>query len=440
MSIVAKWENAEYCDITVEKLGELPEAFDDLWLTKKNRLKVTFTNHSALTPTCSVTVRYRHSYTTVFLNGDTAYIDIKRGGEVLITCKASYHLSATLEENVTVQTRDYSDPQLLPTVKNATDIICGRCSDDGTMSAQGEQLRICATRAYAPVCSEGGTDQRNFCQIRYRWKRASTAEYGEWVTLLAGEELDTDTVDEVTGLTLERKYAYDIQVGVADTTQSAHTVTKRIPATMDTPLHLGRGGKNIGLGGFCDYSHEEAIDAFWDMWLHRGLEVLGDASFAGAVNVDGQLTLGGIGIKTVFRGETTEACWNGGQLLSEAFPNANPALLEQGRVFLAVVRSNGKQPVLCARVTDNISGAAVDCIAGSVVTLINTSGNYNPRRQDSLQFRMKPEGGDYRLSSFLLQIYDGSAYATVGEAVTPSRGIQEIAEDSVVIDALYVLL
>ena len=345
----------------------------------------------------------------------------------------------TEEVQTTFVVRAYEEPKVIPAINGASDIVCRRCADDGTTSVTGTSIRVSAARRYSPVLAADNQTTRNFCAIRYRWKASTDPEYGEWTELLSGEDLSTDAVDTVLNLGLGITTAYDIQVGVTDTAGGSHTVTKQIP-TARTPLHLGRGGKNIGLGGFCDYSHEEAIDAFWDMWFHKGMEVLGDASFAGAVNVDGQLTLGGIGIKTVFRGETTEACWNGGQLLSEAFPNANPALLEQGRVFLAVVRSNGKQPVLCARVTDTICGSTVDCIAGSVVTLINTSGNYNPRRQDSLQFRMTPEGSSYRLNSFLLQIYDGSAYATVGEAVTPSRGIQEIAEDSVVIDALYVLL
>lgn len=80
----------------------------------------------------------------------------------------------------------YSKPKLLE-----ADAV--RCDSDGNPSDNGTYLKICAARSYSPVRSDGA--QRNFCEIRYRYKLASAAEYSDWDTLLAKDDLTADRVE-----------------------------------------------------------------------------------------------------------------------------------------------------------------------------------------------------------------------------------------------------
>ena len=355
----------------------------------------------------------------------------------------------TEEVQTTFVVRPYEVPKVVPAVDGASDIVCRRCADDGTASMTGTNARVTAARRYSPVLDADNQTTRNFCSIRYRWKVSTDSEYGEWTELLSGDDLSTDAVDTVLNLGLGITTAYDIQVGVADTAGGSHTVTKQIP-TARTPLHLGRGGKNIGLGGFCDYSHEEAIDAVWDMWLRRGLEVLGDARFAGAVNVDGQLMLGGgIGIKTVFRRDSVDhAGWESGQKLSEAFPDADQELIRKGSVFLAVVFHrvsyiNGtatsshiqREAVICARIMDNIDGFDLNMIRGSGASFRNITGDYAPRCQHAYHLDIRDADGDHTLNGYYMQHNDSTMDTNPG-----SHGALVEMSGDVCVEALYVLL
>lgn len=270
-------------------------------------------------------------------------------------------VSITLESGLgtgsytrTIYVRSYAEPAAAPAVKGAKDIVCGRCSSDGTMSTAGENLRISAVRSYSTVAAKDGTDQRNYCTMRYRWKAASDDAYSAWTELLAGDTLSTDSVDRVLGLTLSRKTAYVIQVGVTDTVGNSHTITRQIPATFDTPLHLGEGGKNLGLGQYCNYEHEYAVDIGWQMFFN-----------------------GGIGMKEAFRFDSRTEGWAGGTMLCDSLPDVDVNLLKTGTVFIAVVYhyfTGGLStapnvfrvlvPVMCTRISGEIAGQSVDTIMG----------------------------------------------------------------------------
>ena len=140
--------------------------------------------------------------------------------------------------------------------------------------------------------------------------------------------------------------------------------------------------------------------------------------------------------------------------MSEAFPDADLTLLEQGTLFVAVLRNvvsyivgtgskyvTRREPVICARVTGSVGDSSIDTISGSTVMFSNISGNYAPRCQHSYQFNITKSGEDYLLESDYLRIYDATDSAVNGDTVLqPSQGIQTISSDSIIIDALYVIL
>ena len=71
--------------------------------------------------------------------------------------------------------------------------VCSRCDSSGKLSDSGTYLKIKASRSYSTVTS-GGV-QKNFCQIRYRYKAASAASYSAWTTILARDTLTTNLVE-----------------------------------------------------------------------------------------------------------------------------------------------------------------------------------------------------------------------------------------------------
>ena len=452
---------AEHFSVEVEPVSGFGVGLDAI-TTSRTTVRATFTNLSdSLTP-----FRYRVEGTDsrMYIE-DEPVVEFKytRAGLIGTTFTVFFRdqNGETVSDSYTMHYHvyRYDEPKVVPAIAGASDIVCRRCNGSGEASATGGSVRITAARNYSAVKHVSGAKQVNFCTIRYRWKEATVTDYGAWAELLSANSADTDIVDVVLNLGLSVAMAYDIQVGVVDTAGGTHEVTRRIP-TARTPFHLGKGGKNIGLGGFCDYSRTEAIDAFWDAWFHKGLEVLGDltakgdAQFSGDVSVDGLLTLNGcIGIREVFSA-TGSTGWSGGQLLSEAFPDADMTLLEQGTLFVAVLRNvvsyivgtgikyvTRREPVLCARVTGSVAGGNIDTISGCAVMFSNISGNYAPRCQHSYQFNIAKSGEDYLLESDYLRIYDATDYVDNGDTVLqPSQGIQKISSDSITIDALYVIL
>ena len=168
-----KWEDVTYCDIEIFRDNEkVPELFQDLWITRLSTLRVVFTNHfgGGINPKCKVeidgiTYDARENVLETYLRYS--------GKPTEITCIADYG-SFRITKSTTIEVRwIYETPKLAPAVKNATDIVCGRCMEDGTLNPQGENLYLNALRVYSPVTALDGTDQRNFCRMRLRWKTGS---------------------------------------------------------------------------------------------------------------------------------------------------------------------------------------------------------------------------------------------------------------------------
>lgn len=424
---------AEHFSVEVEPVNGFGVGLDAI-VTNRTTVRATFTNLSdSLTP-----FRFRvegtdsrmyiedepvveFKYTRAGLVGTTftVFFRDKNGETVSDSYTMHYHVYR------------YDDPKVVPAIAGASDIVCRRSNGSGEASATGGSVRITAARNYSVVKDVSGAEQVNFCAIRYRWKEVTSSDYGAWVELLSANAADTDSVDVVLNLELGVATAYDIQVGVIDTAGGTHEVTRRIP-TARTPLHLGKGGKNVGLGGFCDYSHTEAIDAFWDAWFHKGLEVLGDAAvkgdaqFSGDVGVDGLLTLnGGIGVREVFRVSGTG--WVHGQTLLEAAPEADATLLDQGTLFVAEVHR--KLSVAIGAATTTYSGTyqvllmkTGDSISGSGSGYFYFKNALSEEKAELMDMAVSITGADHRLEAY---------YGT---------GSASSFESDVSVWALYVLL
>ena len=87
--------------------------------------------------------------------------------------------------------------------------------------------------------------------------------------------------DEVFDLTK----AYTIQIRAIDDIGEYDLKTFDIP-TRDVALHLGKGGKNVSVGSYCDYSEEYTFHSEWKGIFDDDVEIGGDLYIGGMTLAD----------------------------------------------------------------------------------------------------------------------------------------------------------
>lgn len=174
-----------------------------------------------------------------------------------VTDMREYTGTATAE----IYVQPYRKPNAVE-VDGENSVICCRCSELGEPDINGRHILLKARRSWYSL---GGL---NMCTMKYRF-RQEYGDWGEWITFLDASAPE----DEFTGVLeqeLEPRFAYEIEIAAEDEISGAVVLQRTIP-TAGTPLHLGAGGRNLGLGRYCDYSHQDAVNVGWDMFLDKEL-------------------------------------------------------------------------------------------------------------------------------------------------------------------------
>lgn len=196
------------------------------------------------------------AYETLVGGSNYAEGYLTQTGNVAVTGKAtdSRGYVGTTEQTITVI--PYGKPAIVP-AEGQTDIVCGRCDENGNFTDSGTYLRIIAKRSYSQVVSDG--EQYNFCQIRYRCNE------GQWKTILeedaTGDEVDTGAIPGVVSSTIA---SYAIEIGVVDTIGNDASVIKIVP-TDKVAFHLRVGGDGAAFGEYAENEKELSIAADWTL-------------------------------------------------------------------------------------------------------------------------------------------------------------------------------
>ena len=245
-------------------VSSLPSAFAGLYIQGKSKVKAAITasgKYGASIKSMEMSVG------SVSYGSATAYTSgyLAQYGTVAIVGKAvdSRDYFNTVIQNIAVIA--YSRPQIQTS-------ICARCDSSGNLSDSGTYLRIHAKRIYSPVKS--GNVQKNFCQIRYRYKSNADASYSGWQTLLAASVLSSDEVDSgalLAGALLVDK-SYTVQVQAIDDIGEESTTTVSIP-TDSVFMHKKAGGKALGIGKYAE--KDDLLDVAYPS-LFRGHSVFND--------------------------------------------------------------------------------------------------------------------------------------------------------------------
>ena len=118
--------------------------------------------------------------------------------------------------------------------------------------------------------------------MRWRWKLASEewSNKHTWSALLSiAEDADAEYNAFVTGeFALDK--AYTVQIMAIDDIGENDIKTFDIP-TRDVALHLGKGGKNVAVGTYCDYSEDYTFYSEWKAIFDKDVVVGGDVLIGG---------------------------------------------------------------------------------------------------------------------------------------------------------------
>ena len=249
--------------------GSLPSTFDGLYIQGKSKVDVTLSfveKYGAKITAYSANVDGKWTYNSTKFTSAV----IQNSGSVKIAGHATdaRGFSGYAEQNINVIA--YSKPLVIP-LDGQNAILCYRSDADGNINGNSTSVRIKAQRSYYSVSG------RNFCALQYRCKLSTEAwndSSHPWRVLIPR----TETVDQFNGLLSGVEFdvtqSYTIQVRAIDDIGEQDIKTFEVP-TRDVALHLGRGGKNVSVGSYCDYSEDYTFHCEWKAIFDNGIVING---------------------------------------------------------------------------------------------------------------------------------------------------------------------
>ena len=230
--------------MTLTPVSSLGDAFAGLYIQGHSKVKVTSSEKGQYGATVvwkNITVEGRSygsssEYTSDFISGY---------GTIYVKLSLRDSRGITNSKTMAITVIPYSKPRVVP-VNGAGSIVCARCDANGTLTDSGTYLKIKARKSYS-LCMANGV-QKNFCGLRYRYKKVSDSSYSSWITLIAITNTTTDEIDSAPLLgTLSATESYLVQVDAVDNIPNHTWVTFDIP-TEEVFLHKAASIGSLGIG------------------------------------------------------------------------------------------------------------------------------------------------------------------------------------------------
>ncbi len=248
--------------------SSLPSAFSGWYIQNKSKVDV------ALSATGKNGANIQ-SYSAV-VDGKTYSSDnftsdvVQNAGSIKVTGYAKDSRGFTGSTEVTIDNvLAYSKPLVIP-LGSENAIQCYRSDGNGIRVGNSTSVWIKAKKSHHDVAG------LNKCALQWRWKKVSEA-WSEtkhpWVDLIS-KDATTNEYNALVGVVFDLKEAYTIQVMAIDDIGENDIKTFDIP-TQDVALHLGKGGKNVAVGTYCDYSEDHTFHCVWKAVFDSGIVVNG---------------------------------------------------------------------------------------------------------------------------------------------------------------------
>lgn len=237
--------------MSLTPVNSLASQFTSLYIQGKSKVKATISGsgkHSA-------TVTSYEMYADGKNNGTLQSDYLSKSGSIAIKGRVYDSRGFYNEDTKNITVIPYAKPSLVHTSGEKT-IICARCDASGNLTDSGTYLKIKAKRSYSKVVSGGA--QKNFCQIRYRYKPEG-GSYSAWTTILGSSSLGSDEVvtSALLGGALSVQTTYFVQVQAIDDIGEYSTTTISVP-TDRVYLHKAGAIRSLGVGKYAE--SENTID------------------------------------------------------------------------------------------------------------------------------------------------------------------------------------
>lgn len=203
---------------------------------------------------------------TLTKSGEVSFgaINASRDITLSVTAKDSRGNTTTATKTVTVTA--YSKPLVVP-LGNENAILCYRSDGNGNRTGNSTSLWIKAKRSYYALSGKNG------CALQWRWKKITDVwnDDEKWVDLIPASSTSNEYNALAPG-TFDLKTSYIVQIRAIDDIGESDIKTFEVP-TQDVALHLGKGGKNVSIGTYCDYSEERTFYSEWKAIFGGGVYI-----------------------------------------------------------------------------------------------------------------------------------------------------------------------
>lgn len=257
-------------EITLDN-GKLDSKFDGLYIQGKSKVNVKLSatgKNNADIKSYSALVDGKTYNSQEFT---TDVIQSSGNLDIIGYAKDSREFTGSAKKPINVL--EYSKPLVIP-IGSENAILCYRSDGNGKRTGNSTSVWVKAKRSYYSVAG------RNYCALYLRSKKVSEEWddskhlWGDLIPVTTGT-----TTDECNGLipgVFDLKQSYTVQIMAIDSFDEKDIKTFEIP-TQDVALHLGKGGKNVSVGTYCDYSEEHTFYSEWKAIFGGGV-CIGDSN------------------------------------------------------------------------------------------------------------------------------------------------------------------
>lgn len=245
---------------------DLPARFANMCIQGKTRLAVSV---SAEAKYGAKIVSYTVTADRKNYSGENVTTDVMvSSGTVNVGCTVIDSRGFSFKASVPYRVEAYSKPLVVP-LDGENAILCYRSDGNGTRVANSTSVWIKAKRLYHSLGWQNG------CTLQ--WRRKLTTEpwndsVHSWQPLIYAVETATDEYNALlAGVVFDVKKSYDVQIMAIDDIGEYDIRPLEVP-TQDVALHLGKGGKNVSVGTYCDYSREYTFYSDWVGVFDKGIE------------------------------------------------------------------------------------------------------------------------------------------------------------------------
>lgn len=253
-------------DVLIDN-GSLPSVFDDLYIQGKSKVDLNIYaegKYNAEIKSYSAKIDGK----TYNKNKFTSDV-IQSSGSVQVIGYAKDSRDFTGSETHTIDVVPYSKPLVIP-LGSENAILCYRSDGNGNRTGNSTSLWIKAKKSYYDVHG------LNRCALQWRWKKVSDVwnDDEDWVDLIPASSTSNEYNTLAPGA-FDLKASYIVQIRAIDEIGEYDIKTFEVP-TQDVALHLGKGGKNVSVGTYCDYSEERTFYSDWKAIFDKDAVIRGN--------------------------------------------------------------------------------------------------------------------------------------------------------------------